>query len=49
MKDTTKLLIACFVFNFIVGAFCAVMIQKDRGCTVTYRHGSQTVVMVGSR
>lgn len=49
MKDTTTLFIACCVFSFIVGVFVAVMLQKDRGCTVTYRHGNQTVVMVGSR
>ena len=49
MKDTTKLFIVCCVFSFIVGAFVAVTIQKDRGCTVTYRHGNMTHVMVGSR
>ncbi len=44
-----KLLIACCVFSFITGMYIAVMITKDRGCTVTYSKGNEMHVMVGSR
>jgi len=53
MKDTTKLFIACCAFSFIVGAFVAVAVNLGRnvsdGCTVTYSHGNETHVLVGSR
>lgn len=44
-----KLLIACCVFSFITGMYIAVLVTKDRGCTVTYSKGNEMHVMVGSR
>ena len=44
-----KLLAVCLVLSFIVGMYSAVMITKDRGCTVTFRHGNETTVVVGAK
>lgn len=45
----TKLIIACCAFSFIIGAYTAVLIEKDRGCTVSYQHGREIHVMIGSK
>jgi hypothetical protein len=42
-----KFLIACCVFSFITGMFIAHMIEKDRGCTVTFSKGNEVHVMAG--
>jgi hypothetical protein len=42
-----KFLIACCVFSFITGTYTAVMLNKDRGCTVTYSKDKEVHVMVG--
>jgi hypothetical protein len=42
-----KFLIACCVFTFITGMFIAHMIEKNRGCTVTFTKGNEVHVMVG--
>jgi hypothetical protein len=44
-----KLLIVCLVLSFIVGMYSAVMITKDRGCTVSFKQGNETHVTIGSR
>lgn len=55
MKDTTKLFIACCTFSFVTGIFIAVILNLGREinltkqCTVTYSHGKETHVLVGSR
>lgn len=42
-----KLLILCIVMAFIIGMYTAVLITKDRGCTVTYAKDKEVHVMVG--
>lgn len=42
-----KFLTACCVFSFIVGMFIAHMIEKNRGCTVTFTKGNEVHMMVG--
>jgi hypothetical protein len=42
-----KLLAVCLVFSFITGLYTAVMVTKDRGCTVTYSKDNEVHVMVG--
>jgi hypothetical protein len=44
-----KLLIVCLVLSFIVGMYSAVMLTKDRGCTVSFKQGNETHVTIGSR
>jgi hypothetical protein len=44
-----KLLAVCLVLSFIVGMYSAVMITKDRECTVTFRHGNETTVVMGGK
>jgi hypothetical protein len=39
-----KLLILCVVMAFIIGMYTTVLITKDRGCTVTYKHGDSVTV-----
>ena len=41
--------VTCLVFCFITGMYTAHMIEKDRGCTVTFRHGSEVHVMTGGK
>ena len=45
----TKFLIACCVFSFITGMFTAHMIEKDRGCTVTFDKGNETHILIGTK
>jgi len=45
--DSLMLGIACCVFSFITGMYTAHMIDKDRGCMVTYSKGNEVHVMVG--
>ena len=45
----TKFLLACCVFSFITGMFIAHMIEKDRGCTVSFVKGNETHVLIGSK
>jgi hypothetical protein len=47
--DNFLLGLACCVFCFITGMYAAHMIEKDRGCTVTYSKDNKVHVMVGSR
>lgn len=42
-----KFLIACCLFCFITGMYCAVLIEKDRGCTVEVQRGQVVTVTVG--
>jgi hypothetical protein len=44
-----KFLVACCLFSFITGMYFAVMIEKDRGCTVSFKRGSETHIMIGSK
>jgi hypothetical protein len=43
----TKFIVACCVFCFITGMYVSRMIDKDRGCTVTFTQGKETHVMTG--
>ncbi len=45
--DSLMLGIAACVFCFITGMYTAHMIDKDRGCTVTYAQGKEVHVMTG--
>jgi hypothetical protein len=45
--DRIWLGIACCVFSFITGMYTAHMIDKNRGCMVTYSKGNEVHVMVG--
>jgi hypothetical protein len=49
MKDTTILVIACCVFSFVVGVYTTLIIEKDRGCTVTFSKGNETHVLTGRK
>jgi hypothetical protein len=42
-----KLILLCCLFSFITGLYIAVMVTKDRGCTVTYSKDNEVHVMVG--
>jgi hypothetical protein len=42
-----KLILLCCAFSFITGTYTAVMVTKDRGCTVTYSKDNEVHVMVG--
>lgn len=44
-----KFLIACCIFSLITGMYIAVLVTKDRGCTVEFNRGSETHVLIGSR
>lgn len=44
-----KLLILCIVMAFIIGMYTAVLITKDRACTVTYSKDREVSVLIGSR
>jgi len=44
-----KLILLCCAFSFITGTYTAVMVTKDRGCTVIYSKGHEMHVMVGTR
>lgn len=45
--DRLWLGIACCVFCFITGMYVAHMIDKDRGCIVTYSKGNEVHVATG--
>jgi hypothetical protein len=42
-----KFIVACCVFCFITGMYTAHMIEKDRGCTVTFTKDNVTHVVTG--
>lgn len=42
-----KFFVACCVFSFITGMFTAHMIEKDRGCTVTFDKGKEVHIVTG--
>jgi hypothetical protein len=42
-----KLILLCCLFSFITGTYTAVMVTKDRGCTVTYSKGNEVHIMTG--
>jgi hypothetical protein len=48
-----KLLAVCLVLSFLLGAYLVLMIDKmrdyDRECTVTFRHGNETTVVMGGK
>lgn len=44
-----KFLIACCIFSFITGMYIAVMIEKDRGCTVSFSKNNETHVIIGRK
>jgi hypothetical protein len=44
-----KLLIACCVFSFITGMYIAVLVTKDKGCTVEFKRGQESHIVVGTR
>lgn len=41
--------VACIVFSFITGMYFAHMIEKDRGCTVTFERGNEVHIMTGMK
>lgn len=43
----TKFIIACCVFSFITGMFVAHMIEKNRGCTVSFERGKEVHILTG--
>lgn len=43
-----KLLVACCIFSFITGMYVAHMIEKDRGCVVSFKEGKETHMFIGS-
>jgi hypothetical protein len=43
----TKLIALCCALCFIIGMYTAVLIEKNRGCTVTYSQGKQVHIMTG--
>jgi len=48
-----KLLALLLIFTFIFGAYTILLVdkfkEKETGCTVTYRHNNETVVLIGKR
>ena len=49
VMETKAFIIACCVFSFITGMYTAHMIDKDRGCTVKFSHGTETHVLTGRK
>lgn len=45
----TKLIIMCCGLSFICGMFVVVLVEKNKGCTVTYKHGDQVHVLIGRK
>lgn len=41
-----KFLIACCVFSFITGMYVTVLVEQNRGCTVTIQKGQEIHVIV---
>jgi len=42
-----KFIIACCVFSFITGMYFAHIIEKDKGCVVSFSRGNQTHILIG--
>jgi hypothetical protein len=44
-----RFLLACCLFCFITGMYCAVLIEQGRGCTVEVARGQVITVTVGKK
>jgi hypothetical protein len=44
-----RFFVACCIFSFISGMYVAHMIEKDRGCTVTFDKGNEMHVLIGRK
>lgn len=42
-----KFIIACCVFSFITGMYVAHIIEKNKGCVVSFSRGNQTHILIG--